>query len=47
MRWPSLFNGVDSSTEEWIVDQMHIVIYSADPLKFSFKFAQLKFFYYF
>lgn len=25
VRWPGLFNGVDSSTEEWIVDQMHIV----------------------
>ncbi|KAK6162309.1 hypothetical protein DH2020_002150 [Rehmannia glutinosa] len=25
VRWPSLFNGVDSSLEDWIVDQMHIV----------------------
>lgn len=25
MRWPNLFEGVDSSTEEWIVDQMYIV----------------------
>ncbi|KAI3856164.1 hypothetical protein MKX03_027746 [Papaver bracteatum] len=25
IRWPSLFDGVDSSVEEWIVDQMHIV----------------------
>ncbi|XP_010918743.1 uncharacterized protein [Elaeis guineensis] len=23
IRWPSLFDGVDSSLEEWIVDQMH------------------------
>ncbi|CAA0820765.1 Unknown protein [Striga hermonthica] len=25
VRWPNLFNGVDSSIEDWIVDQMHIV----------------------
>ncbi|KAI3444524.1 hypothetical protein Pfo_001189 [Paulownia fortunei] len=25
VRWPSLFNGVESSLEGWIVDQMHIV----------------------
>lgn len=25
VRWPSLFNGVDSSLENWIVDQMHVV----------------------
>ncbi|XP_012083366.1 uncharacterized protein LOC105642967 isoform X2 [Jatropha curcas] len=25
VRWPSLFDGVDSTTEEWIVDQMYIV----------------------
>ncbi|KAJ8749009.1 hypothetical protein K2173_013452 [Erythroxylum novogranatense] len=25
LRWPALFDGVDTSTEEWIVDQMHIV----------------------
>ncbi|KAL7158764.1 hypothetical protein ABFS83_02G165100 [Erythranthe nasuta] len=25
VRWPSLFNGVESSLEDWIVDQMHIV----------------------
>ncbi|GAU39481.1 hypothetical protein TSUD_159130, partial [Trifolium subterraneum] len=25
VRWPSLFDGVDSTTEDWIVDQMHIV----------------------
>ncbi|PIA34241.1 hypothetical protein AQUCO_03800080v1 [Aquilegia coerulea] len=25
IRWPSLFNGVESSLEEWIVDQMHVV----------------------
>ncbi|KAK2415742.1 ribosomal RNA small subunit methyltransferase G [Trifolium repens] len=25
VRWPSLFDGVDSTTENWIVDQMHIV----------------------
>ncbi|KAG5579581.1 hypothetical protein H5410_050208 [Solanum commersonii] len=25
VRWPSLFNGVDSSLEDWIVDQMHVV----------------------
>lgn len=25
MRWPGLFVGVDSTLEEWIVDQMHIV----------------------
>ncbi|XP_073144010.1 uncharacterized protein [Henckelia pumila] len=25
VRWPSLFDGVDSSLEDWIVDQMHIV----------------------
>ncbi|KAG1354869.1 hypothetical protein COCNU_07G009810 [Cocos nucifera] len=25
IRWPSLFDGVDSSLEEWIVDQMHIL----------------------
>ncbi|KAF3643657.1 putative DDB1- and CUL4-associated factor 4-like [Capsicum annuum] len=24
-RWPSLFNGVDSSLEDWIVGQMHVV----------------------
>lgn len=25
VRWPGLFDGVDSATEEWIVDQMHTV----------------------
>ncbi|KAJ4728261.1 Ribosomal RNA small subunit methyltransferase G [Melia azedarach] len=25
VRWPGLFDGVDSITEDWIVDQMHIV----------------------
>ncbi|KAI3421369.1 uncharacterized protein J3R85_012402 [Psidium guajava] len=25
VRWPGLFDGVDSATEDWIVDQMHIV----------------------
>ncbi|GLT62479.1 hypothetical protein SLA2020_351160 [Shorea laevis] len=25
VRWPSLFDGVDSTTEDWIVDQMHTV----------------------
>ncbi|KAL8062721.1 hypothetical protein ABFX02_02G166300 [Erythranthe guttata] len=25
VRWPSLFDDVDSSLEDWIVDQMHIV----------------------
>ncbi|XP_021748097.1 uncharacterized protein LOC110713953 isoform X2 [Chenopodium quinoa] len=25
VRWPTLFNGVDSAIEDWIVDQMHIV----------------------
>ncbi|CAL9237106.1 unnamed protein product [Arabidopsis halleri] len=25
LRWPNLFEGVDSALEEWIVDQMHIV----------------------
>ena len=25
MRWPGLFDDVDSSLESWIVDQMHIV----------------------
>ncbi|KAL2478748.1 hypothetical protein Fot_47762 [Forsythia ovata] len=25
VRWPSLFDGVDPSLEDWIVDQMHIV----------------------
>ncbi|EYU32142.1 hypothetical protein MIMGU_mgv1a011872mg [Erythranthe guttata] len=25
VRWPSLFDGVESSLEDWIVDQMHIV----------------------
>ncbi|KAK4411411.1 hypothetical protein Sango_0214100 [Sesamum angolense] len=25
VRWPSLFSGVESSLEDWIVDQMHIV----------------------
>ncbi|XP_030465030.1 uncharacterized protein LOC115684439 isoform X4 [Syzygium oleosum] len=24
-RWPGLFDGVDPATEDWIVDQMHIV----------------------
>ncbi|KAL6495504.1 hypothetical protein OROGR_030067 [Orobanche gracilis] len=24
VRWPSIFNGVDSALEDWIVDQMHI-----------------------
>lgn len=28
MRWPSLFNGLDPSLEDWIVDQMHIVMFS-------------------
>ncbi|KAL8499969.1 hypothetical protein ACS0TY_019825 [Phlomoides rotata] len=25
VRWPTLFNGVESSLEDWIVDQMHVV----------------------
>lgn len=25
VRWPELFNGVDSSLEDWLVDQMHVV----------------------
>lgn len=25
LRWPELFDNVDSSLEDWIVDQMHIV----------------------
>ncbi|KAL3646433.1 hypothetical protein CASFOL_011613 [Castilleja foliolosa] len=25
VRWPNLFNGVDSLLEDWIVDQMHIL----------------------
>lgn len=25
MRWPTLFNGVDSTLEDWVVEQMHIV----------------------
>lgn len=25
MKWPTLFDGVDSTTEDWIVDQMYIV----------------------
>ncbi|XP_059456967.1 uncharacterized protein LOC132186875 isoform X2 [Corylus avellana] len=25
VRWPALFDGVDSTTEGWIVDQMYIV----------------------
>ncbi|XP_020218942.1 uncharacterized protein LOC109802131 [Cajanus cajan] len=25
VRWPNLFDGVDSATEDWIVDQMHTV----------------------
>ncbi|RWR91687.1 hypothetical protein CKAN_02085300 [Cinnamomum micranthum f. kanehirae] len=25
IRWPNLFNGVDSSLEQWILDQMHFV----------------------
>ncbi|XP_072071073.1 uncharacterized protein [Arachis hypogaea] len=25
VRWPSLFHGVDSATQDWIVDQMHSV----------------------
>nr|XP_012569181.1 uncharacterized protein LOC101510342 isoform X1 [Cicer arietinum]XP_027188833.1 uncharacterized protein LOC101510342 isoform X2 [Cicer arietinum] len=25
VRWPGLFDGIDSATEDWIVDQMHIV----------------------
>jgi len=25
VRWPGLFDGVDSVTEDWIVDQMHTV----------------------
>ncbi|KAL7096821.1 hypothetical protein ACP275_10G104000 [Erythranthe tilingii] len=25
VRWPSLFDGVESSLEDWVVDQMHIV----------------------
>jgi hypothetical protein len=37
VRWPSLFDGVDSTTENWIVDQMHIVntlfiIYLVSPI---------------
>lgn len=26
VRWPSLFTSVDSATEDWIVEKMHIVI---------------------
>ncbi|KAL3623037.1 hypothetical protein CASFOL_031853 [Castilleja foliolosa] len=26
VRWPNLFNGVDSLLEDWIVDQMHILL---------------------
>ncbi|XP_004306764.1 PREDICTED: uncharacterized protein LOC101294106 [Fragaria vesca subsp. vesca] len=25
VRWPALFNGVDSALENWVVDQMHVV----------------------
>lgn len=25
MKWPTLFDGVDSTTEDWIVDQMYMV----------------------
>eukprot|EP00268_Persea_americana_P053638 TRINITY_DN6091_c1_g2_i1.p1 TRINITY_DN6091_c1_g2~~TRINITY_DN6091_c1_g2_i1.p1 ORF type:complete len:190 (-),score=29.61 TRINITY_DN6091_c1_g2_i1:518-1087(-) len=25
IRWPHLFNGVDSSLEQWVLDQMHFV----------------------
>ncbi|KAL2330283.1 hypothetical protein Fmac_017864 [Flemingia macrophylla] len=25
VRWPGLFDGVDSATEDWIIDQMHTV----------------------
>ncbi|OVA14284.1 hypothetical protein BVC80_9027g45 [Macleaya cordata] len=25
IRWPSLFDGVDSALEDWILDQMHVV----------------------
>ncbi|PSS26322.1 M cell-type agglutination protein like [Actinidia chinensis var. chinensis] len=25
VRWPTLFDGVDSAMEDWIVDQMHMV----------------------
>ncbi|KAK9121295.1 hypothetical protein Syun_018912 [Stephania yunnanensis] len=25
IRWPNLFDGVDSATEDWIFDQMHVV----------------------
>ena len=25
LRWPALFDGVDSATEDWLVDQMIIV----------------------
>lgn len=27
VRWPGLFDGVDSATEDWIIDQMHTVKY--------------------
>ena len=35
MRWPGLFDGVDSKLEDWIVDQMFIVSYSSSSLFFK------------
>ena len=35
MRWPGLFDGVDSATEDWIVDQMHTV----NNLEADFEFS--------
>lgn len=32
MRWPSLFDGVDSAMEDWIVDQMYKVSLLSIPL---------------
>ncbi|VFQ76405.1 unnamed protein product [Cuscuta campestris] len=32
VRWPSLFETVDSSLEGWIVDQMHIFLRSLGPV---------------
>lgn len=42
MRWPSLFTGVDSSAEEWIVAQMHIVTIVYPFYFHFFKIDQLK-----
>lgn len=37
VRWPSLFIGVDSATEDWIVDQMHIVCISLIILNWFYR----------